>query len=198
MISELEALAQRLEEVEKQVAHLATLVVAQSDKDRTVVARSFVVKDARGQRRAALDVVPEEEGSEGAPSLELFDVEGNKRACLAVSSGGASLHLFDAKSEQGLQLLVSKESTRVGLFDANGKQRLTLKVVPDKSGAPVLVLFDANGEAGIVVTTLDNGPIVGLFDPANTDGNTSVRIQVESGRPSLLFVKDGKVLGSAP
>jgi hypothetical protein len=45
MTPELEALAQRLEEAEKQIAHLTTLVFGKSDADRTVVAKQFVVRD---------------------------------------------------------------------------------------------------------------------------------------------------------
>jgi hypothetical protein len=38
MTPELEAITRRLEEAEKQIAHLAALVVEQSDADRTITA----------------------------------------------------------------------------------------------------------------------------------------------------------------
>jgi hypothetical protein len=57
---------------------------------------------------------------------------------------------------------------------------------------------NANSTASVVVTTLDNGPSIALIDPANTDGNTSVRLQADNEGPSLLCVKDGKILWSAP
>jgi hypothetical protein len=52
------------------------------------------------------------------------------------------------------------------------------------------------GSIGEVVAAY--GPSVVLLDPANAHGNTSARIQVENGGPSLPCVKDGKVLWSAP
>jgi hypothetical protein len=57
MTPELQAITQRLEEVERQVAHLAALVTEQTDTDRTVEARRFVVRDEQGQRRVELGTV---------------------------------------------------------------------------------------------------------------------------------------------
>ncbi len=71
MTPELQALALRLEEVEKQIAHLAALVVGQSDTDRTVVARSFVVKDELGKRRAELGMKIPAGKTEERPCLAL-------------------------------------------------------------------------------------------------------------------------------
>src|SRR5579885_818273 len=57
MTPELQALTQRVEDLERQVAHLEALAVEHSDTDRTEAARTinaqkFVVTDARGVRRA--------------------------------------------------------------------------------------------------------------------------------------------------
>src|SRR5215472_7797709 len=79
MTPELRDITRRLEEVEKQVAHLAALVTEQSDPDRTVVARCFALRDERGRGRATLESTPT------GPCLGLFDSGGTLRACMGVT-----------------------------------------------------------------------------------------------------------------
>lgn len=71
MTPEFQAIVERLEELEKQVAHLQALVTEQSDPGRAVVAESFVVKDEQGQRRAELGMVIPVGQTEAHPWLGL-------------------------------------------------------------------------------------------------------------------------------
>ena len=88
MTPELRAITQRIEEVEKQVAHLAALVTEQSDTDRTVVAHSFVVRDEQGRRRAELGMSVPVGHKEADPWVGIFDADENLRACIGVGGRG--------------------------------------------------------------------------------------------------------------
>lgn len=178
-----QSLAARVERLEKQYHWLKSEVATEK----------LVLVDADGKTRASLCM------PDGVPSLILHDAEGNVRAILRVSADGPSLHLLDSKTRTGLELTVGEDGPDVALFDANGKQRLTLKVNRFESGVPSLSMRDPNGAASVVVSAMEDFPGVCLFDAKNPDGNTSAQITIESdGRPSLLCVKAGKVLWSAP
>jgi hypothetical protein len=127
--------------------------------------------------------------------LVLTDSDGGTRATLCMSDGGPGLDLYDTNGKKRAFLRVSAEGPSLHLFDANGGKRLTLNV--DEVG-PNLALFNANGNPDVAVVTLDDGPSVNLSDPANADGNTCVRLQVDSNGPVLVSVKNGKMLWSAP
>jgi hypothetical protein len=200
--SDLQSLVARLERLESQYQWLKSEVVTEK----------LVLVDAEGKTRATLRMF------EGEPMLGLNDAEGTNRVCLRVSAKGPYLGLFDAKGNTSVVMTAGEHGPAAILYDANGKERLTLEITQFESGTPRLSMHNANGMASVVMTTVDDGPSVGLLDPANPDGNTSVRIQVNSKAahvrarwlgvppghyeepegPSLLCVKDGKVLWSAP
>lgn len=243
MTPELQALSERLEELEKQVAHLADLVVKESDTDRTISARSIVITDRRGARRAELGVVAARDGNEDLPWLGLFDAKGALAACMALGEEGPFLELYHAehkaidlsagKDGPGILLLDADGKPRVhlavlpsvgnslemidgngtmrldlsvspsgeprfNLRDGNGRNRLTLDVPSGKSRSLGLIIRDPNGTAIVNVGEAGDSPFVCLFDPKNPDGNTSVQFAMENGVPSLVCVKEGKVLWSAP
>jgi hypothetical protein len=136
--------------------------------------------------------------SERVPRLILRDTNGNDRVVLKVEADGPFLLLLDPKTKASLALATLEDGPVICFVDANGKRRLTLDISPFESGTPRLVMHDANGHPTVCVTTVENGPSVHLSDPANADGNTSVQITMGSEGPSLVCVKEGKVLWSAP
>ncbi len=180
--SSLEGLTNRVERLESQYHWLKSEVVTEK----------LVLVDADGKTRATLRM------SEGVPGLILYDTNGNVCAILRVSAEGPSLHLMDSKTKVALELKVGDAGTNVSLFDANGKQRLTLEVTRFESGVPSLSMRGPNGAPCVVVSALEDSPGVCLFDAKNPDGNTSVQITMGREGPSLVCVKDGKVLWSAP
>lgn len=111
MTPELQALTQRLEDVERQVAHLEALAVEHSDTDRTEAARTinaqtFIVSDRRGVRRAELSMSIPAGKAEEQPWLGLFDANGNVRACLGVHGGLSWLEFYDASQKSVVNLVV--------------------------------------------------------------------------------------------
>ncbi len=141
MTPELQAIVQRLEEVEKQVAHLQALVTEQSDPDRAVVAQSFVVKDERGQRRAELGMVIPVGWTEAQPWLGLFDANDSLRACIGVGAEGPWLELYNAKGKAVALELHSSGQASLVMQDANGDPRLLLTAESDR---PTLAFFKDN------------------------------------------------------
>lgn len=109
---------------------------------------------------------------------------------------GSTVNLFDANGKPSFFVTILEHSRGLALCCADGKVRLTLNV--SESGKPSLIMKDANGTHWLVVSVLKNSPGACLFDAKNPDGNTSVQITMGSGGPSLVCVKEGKVLWSAP
>jgi hypothetical protein len=101
MSPDMQSIAQRLEELEKQVAHLGALIIEQSDPDKrvaagTIAARNFVVRDEKWQRRAELGMVTTVGQTEAQPYWGLFDAGDRGRACIHVDAEGPSLELYSA------------------------------------------------------------------------------------------------------
>jgi hypothetical protein len=213
MTPELEALARRLEEVEKQIAHLGALVVEQSDTERAVVAQNFVVTDTRGVRRAELGLVIPAGETEVRPWLGLFDTDGNPRACLGLEEKGVFFELFNGK-HKALHVGVDDDGPGIMLLDANGKPSVHVGV--DENG-PAITLLDANGKPSALVGVSEDGPWISLHSPSgkprvklgfSPSGSTtlymgdtegaSAKLAVDSDGASLQFGKDNKVFWSAP
>lgn len=138
MTPELQAIAQRLEEVEKQIAHLGSLVVEQSDTDRDVLARGF------GGRTVA------------AQTFILADAAGRPRAELSASDEGAAFCLLHSDGKPGVEISIRDCGPRIVFFDANGKRRATLETLSEPGG-PWLGLFDENGNVRACLGTSSGG-----------------------------------------
>jgi hypothetical protein len=194
MTPELQALSRRLEELEKQVAHLAALVTEQSDTDRTVVAQSFVVRDEREQRRAELGMVIPEGQTEAQPWLGLFDANEGVRACVGVGREGGWLELYSAKGQAIAEIVEFRDGPRIALFDANGNTRLSLAV---SEGGSFAYLFSPNGKQHLRLELFSSGQAtVVMQDPS---GEPRLLLAVdENSRASLAFLKDNNVLWTAP
>jgi hypothetical protein len=168
MTPELEALTQRLEEAEKEIAHLSSLIVEQSDANRTVVARSFVVTDAEGERRATLGMFKDE------PKLILSDGNGKVNASLEVNSDGAFLKLGDARGNETVEIGAEESGPAIRLFRTDGKPAVAM-LVTCVDGASVSQIF--------------------LLEP---NGERRLKLALEGDGPCLVFGKDNEVIWSAP
>jgi hypothetical protein len=187
--STLEALANRIEELERQYQRLKAEVATEK----------LILVDATGRTRAALRMSDEVPGGVPELALVLHDTNGNVCLILTVNAKGPSLYLLGSKKTASLELKVTDFGADISLFDENFRQRLALKVIPwESGGVPSLSVRNANGTDTVTQASLDNGPSINLSDPANADGNTIVRLQVDDEGPRLQCLKDGKFLWSAP
>ena len=202
MTPELQALTRRIEDLEKQVAHLAAFVVEQSDADRTVVAQRLVIQDREGRRRAELGVVIPEGTAEESPWLGLFDADESLRACIGVGGRdkegpieGPWLEFYDASGNIGMEIRIGEHGPAVRLFNENGKA--TLAIATTEFG-PCVVLFNPNGRETLSMSiSLSGAPWLVMEDGA---GNKVVKLAAESTGPHLLFgiLQQDKVSWSAP
>ncbi|MGH9358598.1 MAG: hypothetical protein ACRD1O_05425 [Terriglobia bacterium] len=226
MTPELQALTQRLEDVEKQVAHLEALAVWRSDAEetvaaRTVNARKFVVSDAHGVPRAELGMTIPAGQTEEHPWLGLFDANGNVRACLGVHGGLPWLEFYDGNQKRVVNLWVDEHGPGIGLHDGNGKAAAVIDLSKD---GPLIMLHDANGKLAVSVSMWEGRPSLTLHDPsgkgqlslqvgpsgtkkllmvehggeAQPSVGPSLKLEVTSDGPCLQFGKDNKVFWSAP
>jgi hypothetical protein len=190
MSPEMQAIAQRLEEVERQVAHLEALAAERSDPDRTEAARTvnaqaFVVKDKNGVRRAELGMSVPTGETEEHPWLGIFDADGNVRACLGVHEGLPWLEFYDANQESVLGLRVDGEGPHVGLF--YGNRRPAAYISLSKVG-PRMSLTTSNGKESVDLLVSGEGPLIMLSD---ANGKPVATVGVWKGQPSLTLIDPG-------
>ncbi len=226
MTPELQALTQRLEDVERQVAHLEALAVEHSDTDRTEAARTinaqtFIVSDKRGVRRAELSMSIPAGETEEQPWLGLFDADGNVRACLGVHDGQPWLEFYDANQSSPLQIRIDEHGPHIALYYGNREPAVVIKLL---EGGPGMILTGPNGQESVNLSVWRDGPHVTLTGaigkgelslqvaPSGTkelfmgklgsEGQPtlgpSLKLEVTDDGPCLRFGKDNKVFWSAP
>lgn len=99
---------------------------------RSVEAGEFIVRDAKGQRRAKLGM-----GADGWVRLRLYDATGERCASLGVAPDGrARLRLYDQAGEPRAGLAVFPDDLGEGLVlkDQTGHPRITISLLDDGSG----------------------------------------------------------------
>ena len=191
MTPEMQAITRRLEELERQVAHLEALAVERSDTDRTEAARTvnaqaFIVTDGNGVRRAELGMsVPAGEAEE-SPWLGLFDAGGHVRACLGVDEGGLPwLEFYDAGQKSVLNIMVDEHGPRIGLFHGNRKPGVHVALT---ERGPRMGLVASNGQESVDLLVSGEGPLIMLAD---ANGKPVATVGVWKGRPSLTLHDPG-------
>lgn len=92
-------------------------VTAQNIPD-VVRARAWELVDAKGQRRASLDVAPQ-----GDVVFRLRDETGTIRVKLSASRTGSGLLLLNHDTEPGVKLGAGSEGTRMLLTNRGGQTR---------------------------------------------------------------------------
>jgi len=194
MTPELQAISQRLEEVEKQIAHLAALLTEQSDSSRTVVARRFVVVDEKEQRRAIL------ESTRAGPYLGLFDTNENLRAGLGVTGATVPRHeepwlqLYGENGRVVAEVREYQDGPRVALFDANGNTRISLNLSENGSFA---YLFSPSGKQHLRLELFSSGQVSMVLQDASGEPRVLLAADATMG-PTLAFMTDNSVFWSAP
>jgi len=194
MTPELQAISERLEEVEKQIAHLAALLTEQSDTSRTVVARRFVVVDEKEQRRATL------ESTRAGPYLGLFDANQNLRAGLGVTAAtaprqeGSWLQLFGEKGRVAAEVREYQDGPRIALFDTNGDTRISFNLSENGSFA---YLFGPSGKEHLRLELFSSGQVSMVMQDASGKPRVLLAAEATMG-PTLAFMTNDAVFWSAP
>ena len=194
MTPELQAISERLEEVEKQIAHLAALLTEQSDTGRTVVARRFVVVDEKEQRRATL------ESTRAGPYLGLFDGNQNLRAGLGVTAAtaprqeGSWLQLFGEKGRVVAEVREYQDGPRIALFDTNGDTRISFNLSESGSFA---YLFGPSGKEHLRLELFSSGQVSMVMQDASGKPRVLLAAEATMG-PTLAFMTNDAVFWSAP
>ncbi len=215
MTPEPDDLAQRMD-VEKQIAHLASLVVAHLETNGTVSARRFVVRDDEGCRRAELCVTSPADGGKKHPVLAIFDQDEKMRATLGLSAEGPTLQFThpntkgwasigfddngpgpcltcgDANGQKRLDLGVFSSGTpALHIFDANGRARLNLQADSSHSGEPLLIMADAEGGMRLKLSVDSDDRVGAYMTILGPDGQPS--IVVRSGKhEATVYLRDPK------
>jgi hypothetical protein len=117
------------------IADVAVSLLGQRQQ-RVVQAAGFELVDARGKKRACLEM------EKSGPRLTLNDESGTVRALLNLTQEESGLHLCDMAGTARAGLLSSKKGALIGVSDASGKVRAALG--SDKGGAGMLV-YDEDG-----------------------------------------------------
>jgi hypothetical protein len=190
MTPELQAITQRLEEVEHQVAHLQALAVEHSDTDRTEAARTinaqtFIVTDKHGVRRAELSMTIPAGEAEEQPWLGLFDANGNVRACLGVHGGLPWLEFYDGNQKSVVNVTVDEHGPQIGLFYGNGKAAAAI-ALPE--AGPRVSLFGEEGKPAVVLSLPEEGPQMTLF---GGDGRGDIHLTGFRGGPEISLAEAG-------
>jgi hypothetical protein len=194
MTPELQAISERLEEAEKQIAHLSALLIEQPDKSRTVVARRFVIVDEKERRRAIL------ESTRTGPYLGLFDANENMRAGLGVTDStvprhdGPWLQLYSEKGRVVGEVREYPDGPRMALFDANGNTRISLNVSENGSFA---YLFSPSGKQHLRLELFSSGQVSMVMQDAGGDPRVLLAADATMG-PTLAFMTDNNAFWSAP
>lgn len=149
-----------------------SLVLMGQTPDRTVRGTSFVLEDASGRRRAALQTV------NGTPHLTLFDVQGKPRMDLSAGDDGrGTIGMLDGEGKVRAALGVTAAGQASLVFRGPGDETRAALAM-NAEGAPGLVLNDGAGKTLVSLGVARGIPTVGLRD--------------EKGELRALLAVDGK------
>jgi len=191
MTPEMQAIVRRLEEAEKQIAHVAAVLTEHSDPDRAVEAQSFIVRDEQGQRRAELGLRIPIGLAEPHPWLGFFDAAEHLCACIGVGAKGPWLEMYNEKGKVGVEITFEADNPTLRLFNEDGNP--SLAVANSKLGA-FLALLNPDGKERLSMSLSGNPKL--LMNDAS--GETVLKLAADSDGPHLLFGKGNKVFWSAP
>ena len=208
-MSDLEAIERRLARLERHNHLLRALLLglgflffllvlpgssatAQADKPTTLKARSFVVTDDRGEKRAALGMAKDGVG------LVFYDAKGATEAVLGTTEEGTNLSFFERGTRR--MLLQLKDGTPlVRLFDERGKGGAALQV---SKGRPALVMLGDGDDSQATLALFESGPRLqfrhqkhGTFVVSSTKVGTKLELIHEPGKPGLQLLANPTAAG---
>ncbi len=198
-IPDLQAIAERLEKVERENRRLrraglaalvlgcAVLVMGQVRPARTIESSQFILKDANGRVRAQLTMDPA-----NRPTLTLSDEKGHAVVSLIGGDDHPFLGLSGAGGEERVMLMASKDSYGLGIYgEPQGAAGGTGVVLGVWKGIPGLTLYDERGKERAALQLARGQPTLVVSDP---NGPRAV-LGVLAGAVSTLGLYDetGKV-----
>ena len=206
----IESLTARVEKLERRsriwaglcfLSLAAAPLLAAAGSERRVEAGGFVLRDLRGQRRAALVTT-----ADGATALSLRDAKGVERISLAVAPDGRpSLTVSDAFSHPRVRIALARESS-LNFYDRRGKLRAVLGVseygphwappsaveaAPESESEAARAFFQeglapkpVESQPDVLEEAAQMGPVLKLFDVV---GTPSLEARVDVDRPVLML-----------
>ncbi|MFQ3650725.1 MAG: hypothetical protein SNJ75_10350, partial [Gemmataceae bacterium] len=155
-------------------------------------ARSFVVTDEHGAKRAVLGMAKDGVG------LIFYDSKGAMEAVLGTSQEGTNLSFFQDGTRR-LLLQLKNGTPLVRLFDEKGKGGVAMQV---SKGRPAVVLLADNDDSQATLALFDSGPRLqfrhqkqGTFVVSSTKVGTRLELIHEPGRPGLQLLANPNVAG---
>jgi len=168
MTNELQALTERLEQVERQLTEIVTVLNEQSDPYRSAIARQFIVVDQEGRRRAELGTVIPAGQSDERPWLGLFDANDSIRACIGTGLGddpeAAWVELYASDQAVAVNVTVDSNGPRFLMFGDAGRPSIAAHT---SEGRPHITLFGADGEQKLNLTLSASGELRLSVEDAN-------------------------------
>lgn len=171
--SESEILA-RLDALEKQNRRLkrigllillgagAALTMAQTRAARNIEGRKFVLRDAKGQRRAELGFFPQR------PELVFYDTGGARQVSIGLGADGPGLVIMGPRDEKSAVLAQTPAGPALSLHAADGAPRLNLSVT--RQGPTVGLLTEAGEAKGAFGMMGNEGVFLQLFGAREAGG----------------------------
>jgi len=209
MTPEIQALADRLEQLEKQNRTLkrvgiaillilsAAVLMGTTRPPQNVTAQKFILTDAQGTPRAELGI------SGDMPHLFLYGASPKTtQVSVFASDKGGGVTFSGADGVPRALLLSTKNGALLNLFEAEGKGRVHLGVgsfdlrKPDSQPSQYLIGFeDVPGPSFQIEDKQGFVAVAGVVNEQTPQTGESHRTSAASVR---LFDKDGKELWSAP
>ncbi|HKN12001.1 MAG TPA: hypothetical protein VJX68_02305 [Candidatus Binatus sp.] len=167
----------------------ARTVDAAAAAPRMITAQKFMLVDSRGKTRGEFNVT-----KKGVAQIAVFDGSGTLRAGLGVGSEGApALGIYGIDGKPRIEVGLTRSVARVVLFDQSAKPQATLGVAPDGQSGIGLMDKAGNPRASIIVAT-DGTPTLRLGD--ENRGRIGMDLTPD-GRPGLALIgTDGKTRAS--
>jgi hypothetical protein len=140
----------------------AALTMAQTRAVRSLEGRKFVLKDAKGKRRAELGFFPER------PELVFYDAEGARQVSIGVGADGPGLVIMGPRDERSAVLAQTAAGPALSMHAASGARRLNLSVTRQ---GPTVGLLTESGEAKGAFGMMGNdGVFLQLFGAREAGG----------------------------
>ncbi len=198
---EMNTLAKRLEMVERRqrftvaawVLSVVALVVLWAgaqramSQDSVIRARSFVLVDGSGNKRAVLGFSDAQ-----TPSIWLYDEKGTKRAQFGFdTTGSTGVWLIDASGTDRVQMGYGSDNNLPGLWIYDASRKTVARLGVDDDGGLLRINDKAGKNRIMLAIDTDNYPALWLKDPSETI-REALGFSAESHSPSLWIYDASK------
>jgi hypothetical protein len=140
-----------------------------------ILSRKFIVIDAQGNKRAALDEY----------GLTLTDIKGKNRLAVWLLEGAPDITMLDAEGGIRVKLFTADSGQSFfGMNDSKGASRTVMAVQPD--GTAAVEMQDANENRRIGLRVQDSTPSITIYD-AKEQGRGQLSMN-DKGSPFISVI----------